>query len=99
MPVPGNGVRAGSVPLDALDAEEIADLLGCAALVAGALAGEPAAEAACAGQCGDWQDLAGLHAGTGDRRRRPGRRDRRAHRHPVLLTVRKASRPHAHLDN
>jgi hypothetical protein len=61
MPVPGNGVRAGSVPLDALDAEQIADLLGCAALVAGALAGEPASEAACAGLCADWQDLAGLH--------------------------------------
>ena len=36
MPLPGNGTRAGSVPLDALDAEEIADLLGCAAAVAGA---------------------------------------------------------------
>ena len=52
MPVPGNGARAGSVPLDALDAEEIADLLGCAAAVAGALAGDPAAEAACAGLAG-----------------------------------------------
>ncbi len=61
MPVPGNGVRAGSVPLDALDAEEIADLLGCAAQVTGALAGEPAAETACAGLCADWQTLAGLH--------------------------------------
>ena len=49
MPLTGNGARAGSVPLDALDAEEIADLLGCAAAVAGALAGDPAAEAACAG--------------------------------------------------
>ncbi len=62
MPLPGNGTRAGSVPLDALDAEEIADLLGCAAAVAGALAGDPAAEGACAGLAGDWQDLAGLHA-------------------------------------
>jgi hypothetical protein len=48
MPVPGNGARAGSVPLDALDAEEIADLLSCAAALAGALAGDPAAEDACA---------------------------------------------------
>jgi len=56
MPLPGNGTRAGSVPLDAIDAEEIADLLGCAAVVAGALAGDPAAEGACAGLAGDWQD-------------------------------------------
>ena len=62
MPVPGNGTRAGSVPLDALDAEEIADLLGCAAALAGALAGEPAAQDACAGLLADWQDLEGLHA-------------------------------------
>ncbi len=62
MPLPGNGTRAGSVPLDALDAEEIADLLGCAAAVAAALAGDPAAEGACAGLAGDWQDLEGLHA-------------------------------------
>ncbi len=62
MPLTGNGTRAGSVPLDALDAEEIADLLGCAAAVAAALAGDPAAEGACAGLAGDWQDLEGLHA-------------------------------------
>lgn len=61
MPVPGNGARAGSVPLDALDAEQTADLLAAAAAVTGALAGEPAAEAACAGLCADWHDLAGLH--------------------------------------
>ena len=61
MPVPGNEARAGSVPLDALDAEQIADLLGCAAAVAAALAGEPAAEDACAGLCSDWHDLEGLH--------------------------------------
>ena len=60
MPVPGNGARCGSVPLDALDAEQIADLLSCAAAVAGALAGEPAAEDACAGLCADWHDLEGL---------------------------------------
>ena len=62
MALTGNGTRAGSVPLDAIDAEEIADLLGCAAAVAGALAGDPAAEGACAGLAGDWQDLDGLHA-------------------------------------
>lgn len=61
MPVPGNGVRAGSVPLDALDAEEVADLLGHAALVAGALAGEPAAEALNADLAPSGRDLAGLH--------------------------------------
>ncbi len=62
MPVPGNGVRAGSVPLDALDAEEIADLLAVAAAITGALAGDPAAEAACGELCAEWQALAGLHA-------------------------------------
>ena len=31
MPVPGNGVQAGSVPLDALDAGQVADLLAAAA--------------------------------------------------------------------
>ena len=41
MPLPGNGTRTGSVPLDALDAEEIADLLAAAAALAGALAGQP----------------------------------------------------------
>jgi hypothetical protein len=48
MPLTGNGTPAGSVALDALDAEEIADLLGCAAALAGALSGQPEAEAACA---------------------------------------------------
>jgi hypothetical protein len=62
MPLRGNGTRAGSVPLDAIDAEEIADLLGCAAAALGALAGDPAAEDACAGLAGDWEDLEGLHA-------------------------------------
>jgi hypothetical protein len=63
MPVPGNAVRAGSVPLDALDAEEIADLLGHAALVAGALAGEPGAEALNAELAPDGRSLAELHIG------------------------------------
>ena len=61
MPVPGNGARAGSVPIDAIDAKEIADLLGCAAAVAGALAGQPGAEAACAELAADWDGLEGLH--------------------------------------
>lgn len=61
MPVPGNGTRAGSVPLDALDAEQVADLLAAAAALAGALAGQPEAEAACAELAADWQDLAELH--------------------------------------
>jgi hypothetical protein len=63
MPVPGNGVRAGSVPLDALDAGQVADLLAAAAAVTGALAGQPGAEAACAGLCADWPTLADLHIG------------------------------------
>ena len=46
MPLPGNGTPAGSVPLDAMDAGEIADLLAGAAGIAGALAGQPDAEAA-----------------------------------------------------
>lgn len=61
MPVPGNGARAGSVPLDALDAEEIAGLLAGAAAIAGALAGQPAAEAACAELAPDWDGLEDLH--------------------------------------
>jgi hypothetical protein len=48
MPLPANGAPAGSVPLDAIDAEEIAGLLADAAALAGALAGQPEAEAACA---------------------------------------------------
>jgi hypothetical protein len=61
MPVPGSGVRCGSVPLDGLDAEQVADLLAAAAAVTGALAGDPAAEAACGGLAADWDGLAGLH--------------------------------------
>ncbi len=61
MPVPGNGTPAGSVPLDALDAGQVADLLAAAAAVIGVLAGEPAAEAACAGLAPDFDDMAGLH--------------------------------------
>ena len=61
MPVPGNGARAGSVPLDALDAEEIAGLLAAAAALAGALAGQPGAEAACADAAPDRDGLEDLH--------------------------------------
>jgi hypothetical protein len=46
MPVPPDGTPAGSVPLDAIDAGQVADLLADAAALAAALAGQPAAEAA-----------------------------------------------------
>ena len=52
---------AGSVPLDALDAGQVADLLAAAAAVTGALAGEPAAEAACADAAPDYDGLEELH--------------------------------------
>lgn len=61
MPVPGNGTRCGSVPLDALDAGQVADLLAAAAALAGALAGEPGAEAACADAAPDFDGLGDLH--------------------------------------
>jgi hypothetical protein len=61
MPLPGNATPAGAVPLDALDAEEIAGLLAGAAGIAGALAGQPDAEAACAAHAPGWQDLTDLH--------------------------------------
>jgi hypothetical protein len=61
MPVPGNGTPAGSVPLDAIEAAEIADLLAGAAGIAAALAGQPDAETACAEHAPGWQDLADLH--------------------------------------
>ena len=61
MPVPGNGVPAGSVPLDAIDAGQVADLLAGAAARAGALAGQPAAEAACAEAAPDFEGLEDLH--------------------------------------
>jgi hypothetical protein len=61
MAVPGSGTRAGSVPLDALDAEQVADLLAAAAALAGALAGHRDAAAAWAALAADWPDLAGLH--------------------------------------
>ena len=46
----GAGKRhaGGSVPLDAIDAGQVADLLADAAALAGALAGQPGAEAVCA---------------------------------------------------
>ena len=61
MPVPGNGVPAGSVPLDAIDAGQVADLRAGAAAQAGALAGQPAAEAACAEAAPDFEGLEDLH--------------------------------------
>jgi hypothetical protein len=60
MPVPGNGTLAGSVPLDALDAAQVADLLADAAALAGALAGQPGAEAACAELAAGWAGLEDL---------------------------------------
>ncbi len=44
MPVPPGGTPAGCVPLDAIDAGHVADLLADAAALAGALAGQPEAE-------------------------------------------------------
>ncbi len=61
MPVPGNGARAGSVPIDAIDAEDIAGLLADAAALAAALAGQPEAEAACADAAPDRDGLEDLH--------------------------------------
>jgi hypothetical protein len=60
MPVPGNGVPAGSVPLDAIDAGQVADLLAGAAALAAALAGQPAAEAACTEAVPDFGGLEDL---------------------------------------
>jgi hypothetical protein len=60
MPL-GNGTPAGSVPLDAIDAGQIAGLLAEAAAVTGALAGNPAAEAACADAAPDRDGLDELH--------------------------------------
>jgi hypothetical protein len=60
MPLPPNGTPAGSVPLDAIDAGQVADLLAGAAALAGALAGLPEAEAACAELAADWDSLEDL---------------------------------------
>jgi len=61
MPVAPDGTPAGSVPLDAIDAGQVADLLADAAALAGALAGQPAAEAACAAAAPDRDGLEDLH--------------------------------------
>src|SRR5260370_1724091 len=61
MALTGNGTPAGSVPLDAIDAGEIAGLLADAAAVTGALSGQPAAEAACAEAAPDRDGLEDLH--------------------------------------
>jgi len=60
MPLTGNGTPAGSVPLDALEAEGIAGLLSAAAALAGALSGLPEAEAACAGAAPDYDGIEDL---------------------------------------
>jgi hypothetical protein len=60
MPLPPDGALAGSVPLDAIDAGHVADLLAAAALAA-ALVGQPAAEAACADAAPDCDGLEDLH--------------------------------------
>jgi len=61
MPLPGHGTPAGSVPLDAIEAEQIAGLLADAAALTAALAGQPAAEAACADAAPDRDGLDDLH--------------------------------------
>jgi hypothetical protein len=61
MPLPGAGTPAGSVPLDAIDAGQIAGLLADAAAVTAALAGNPAAEDACADAAPDRDGLDDLH--------------------------------------
>lgn len=60
MPLTGNGTPAGSVPLDAIDAGEIAGLLADAAALAAALAGLPGAEEACAEAAPDRDGLEDL---------------------------------------
>ena len=60
--MPGShGTPTGSVPVDVLDAQEIAGLLAEAAALAAELAGDPAAEAACAEAAPDRDGLADLH--------------------------------------
>ena len=61
MPLSGNGTPGGSVPLDAIDAGQIAGLLAEAAAVTAALAGNPDAEAACADAAPDRDGLDELH--------------------------------------
>lgn len=61
MPLTPNRRTAGSVPVDVLDAEEIAGLLAGTAALAGALAGQPGAEAACADAFPDRDGLDDLH--------------------------------------
>jgi hypothetical protein len=61
MPPRGDSTPAGSIPVDALDAEEIAGLLAEAAAVTAALDGDPAAEAACADAAPDRDGIGDLH--------------------------------------
>lgn len=60
--MPASQVPSGTIPLDVLDAAEIGGLLAAAAMLAGALAGDPAAEAALADLDPGGRDLAGLAA-------------------------------------
>lgn len=62
MPIPAGGARLGAVPLQADDAEHVADLLAHAASVIGALAGDHDAEALNTHVAPDpARDLAQLH--------------------------------------
>jgi hypothetical protein len=61
MPLPPDGAPAGSVPLGAIDAGHVADLLAGAAALAAALVGQPVAEAACADAASDYDGLEDLH--------------------------------------
>lgn len=61
MPAAGSRGRAGSIPVDVLDAQEIAGLLAEAAAVTGELDGDPAAEAACADAVPDRDGIGDLH--------------------------------------
>ena len=60
MPLPGNGTPAGSVPLDALDAGQVADLLAARPPWPAHWPGCPAAEAACAEAAPDCDGLEDL---------------------------------------
>lgn len=61
MPLPPEGASAGSVPLDAIDAGHVADLLADAAALAAAPVGQQASEAACADAASDYDRLEDLH--------------------------------------
>jgi hypothetical protein len=60
--MPAGQFPSAAITLDVTDAAEIAGLLADAAMLAGALAGDPAAEAAHADLDASGRDLAGLSA-------------------------------------